>query len=137
MCLFFFTVVGTSYFKNFPPIFFLLYVICVQYNFMKFKNNFFPLIYSSISIVSIHRNIFLQIIGYTGAFAPDSFTSTDSIFNDKNIFLIIRYFEIPGKSRRIVPIPEKYFSRDSNLQREPNKSSIGHGISERNVSTIE
>lgn len=69
---FFFTVVGTSYFKNFPPIFFLFYVICVQYNFMKFKNtwNFFPLIYSSISIVSIHRDIFLQIIRYTGMFVP-------------------------------------------------------------------
>lgn len=69
---FFFTVVGTSYFKNFPPIFFLFYVICVQYNFMKFKNtwNFFPLIYSSISIVSIHRDTFLQIIRYTGVFVP-------------------------------------------------------------------
>lgn len=31
----------------------------------------------------------------------------------------------------------KYFSRDSDLQREPNKSSIGHEIGERNVSTIE
>lgn len=70
---FFFYSRWNQLFQEFPSYFLpFLCSICVQYNFMKFKNtwNFFPLIYSSISIVSIHRDTFLQIIRYTGMFVP-------------------------------------------------------------------
>lgn len=59
VCFFYTPVVGTSYFKNSPPIFPLFFMISTfMHNFMKFKNIWnFLIWFISIPIVLIHGNV--------------------------------------------------------------------------------
>lgn len=59
VCFFYTPVVGTSYFKNSPPIFSFFFMISTfMHNFMKFKNIWnFLIWFISIPIVLIHGNV--------------------------------------------------------------------------------